>query len=123
MATKGMQQFVVRGFIYPEENNNKPGFIAVCIDLNLITWRPTYIGAKKSLDQAIQGYIETVIETTSPEEFDQKSLRQLLYRPAPLWPYQVKYYWKKVCNFLKPPNGIPHEGSIIDQNVCLPNPA
>lgn len=80
-----------RCFAYPGENNGRSGYYAVCIDLTLVTWRPTISSAKSSLNSAIEGYFETVFSPNYPvtrEEF-----RKLIHRPAPFWPYKFRYHF------------------------------
>lgn len=75
----------VRCFAYPARNDDgAPGWYAVCLDLDLTTWRPTFPQAKKTLNESVRGYFECI---RSPEE-----LRDLVPRPAPLWPYHFQYY-------------------------------
>ena len=52
---------------------------AVCIDLNLDAEGGSFSEVKRSLNQAISGYLETIAEVNDPA-----SLVQLLRRPAPL---------------------------------------
>ncbi len=52
---------------------------AVCIDLNLDAEGRSFDDVKRSMNQAILGYLETVAEVK-----DQPSLIHLIRRPAPL---------------------------------------
>ena len=79
---------ILRCLAYPGRNDEKDGYYAVCIDTSLSTWRPTLIEAKKSLDVAIEGYLETISDLAA----DDADVRQLIYRPVPLWPDRIKYH-------------------------------
>lgn len=54
-------------------------WVAHCIDLDLWAVGSSLEGAKKSLEEAILGYLETVLETE-----DRESIPRLLQRRAPL---------------------------------------
>ena len=78
---------VLRCFAYPGDLEGQHGYHAICVDLNLYSWRPTLRGAKVSLEQAIAGYLRTAAEQSdSFEEF-----RRLIHRPVPL-SHRAKYY-------------------------------
>lgn len=89
MVTTKEQKMTFRCFAYPGENNGEQGYYAVCIDLNLHTWRPVAKDARRSLNDAILGYIETAVEVSENEH----EFNKMLQRPAPLFPYQIKYYY------------------------------
>jgi len=55
------------------------GWYAHCIDLNLDAEAPTLPEVKRSLEDAIAGYLETALDTD-----DLSSLEGLLNRPSPL---------------------------------------
>lgn len=92
MAADKGRSLVVRCLVYPSENDNKRGYFAICLDFNLFTWRPTLNGAKKSLENAIEGYLQTVYETSTAEEIEKKGLYRLAYQPAPFFPYFAQYH-------------------------------
>lgn len=52
---------------------------AHCIDLNIDAEAPSLVEVKKSLDNAIKGYIQTVLDTK-----DRESLSYLIRRPSQL---------------------------------------
>lgn len=89
MVTTKEQKIALRCFAYPGKNEGQQGYYAVCIDLNLHTWRPTAKEARNSLNDAILGYIETAVELSENEE----AFKTMLQRPAPLFPYRTKYYY------------------------------
>lgn len=79
---------VLRCFGYPGMNGGEKGFYAVCIDLNLVTWRLSPVTAKESLDKAIKGYIETAINfSDTPTEFE-----ELINKSSPFFPYRLMYH-------------------------------
>ena len=92
MAGNKERSLVVRCLVYPSENNNKQGYFAICLDFNLFTWRPTLNGAKKSLENAIEGYLQTVYQTSTAEDLEKNGLYRLAYQPAPFFPYFANYY-------------------------------
>jgi hypothetical protein len=55
------------------------GWYAHCIDLNLDAEAGTFSEVKRSLEDAIVGYLETALDTDDPS-----SLEGLLSRPSPL---------------------------------------
>jgi hypothetical protein len=80
---------------------------AVCVDLNLDAEAPSLPEAKRSLENAILGYLETVLDTSAAE-----SIPHLLHRPAP-WKGRATYalirtlalvrlQWRKAIAFLEP---------------------
>jgi len=99
------KQFILRCVAYEERADGRDGFVAACIDLNLVTWRPKLHDARKSLMDAIEGYLETVTELVKEEE----DLRGLIPRRASFWPYQAKYYMAVLQNALqsRPRSGKP----------------
>jgi hypothetical protein len=92
MEERNQPVLVLRCYAYSADNGGKHGFYAVCIDLNLFTWRPTLRQAKKSLHDAIRGYLETVSELARDENLTPSELRKRVLRPAPFWPYKARYY-------------------------------
>lgn len=74
---------VVRFFVYKKGKN----YVGVCLDLDIIEEKKDARELKKSLLEAAQGYVKSVIK----EKMDDK----LLNRPAPA------SYWKKYEGFLK----------------------
>ncbi|MFN8435075.1 MAG: hypothetical protein U0V18_13700 [Anaerolineales bacterium] len=96
MSTPKEQKVALRCFAYPGKNGDQQGYYAVCIDLNLHTWRPTFKEARQSLNDAIHGYVEAALDLSKDEELTQKKIESLLHRPAPFFPYQAKYYYHRI---------------------------
>jgi len=57
-------RITLRAMVFPENGS----YVAECIDLNLLVKRATPEEAAKSLEQAIIGYIETVLQDSSAME-------------------------------------------------------
>src|SRR5262249_28217870 len=89
MSEREVQHFSVRCLAYPKVIEGQQGFLAVCIDLNLVTWRPTLTDAKRSWEEALVGYLETVAKLANEGE----DYHSLLHRPAPFWAYRAMYYF------------------------------
>lgn len=106
MKSNRRQVMVLHCMAYPSLNDDRQGYAAVCIDLSLVTWRPTKREAKQSLHEAIHGYLETISEFAARE--DPSEWKHLLYRPMPFWPYWITYYLFYVLNQLP---RIPKAGS------------
>jgi hypothetical protein len=98
-------------------NENKPGFYAVCIDLNVFTWRPTLKEAKKSLNDAIYGYLETALDLASEENVSREELFKHILRPSPFWPYQAKYFAFKILGNVKKSARIAAFNKPIDMSI------
>ncbi len=101
MENKKQQILQLRCFAYASTNADQQGFYAMCIDLNLFTWRPTLGQAKKSLNDAIAGYLETACDLAKDENLSLKDLPKYLLRPAPFWPYKARYYTYSFLGSLK----------------------
>lgn len=72
---------------------------AVCIDLNLDAEAPSFDAVRCSLNEAIIGYLQTVLETQ-----DKESLVHLIRRPAPtkdLIRYTVIKSLNRVAHFVR----------------------
>lgn len=93
-----------RCIAYPGENNGRSGYYAVCIDLTLVTWRPTLSSAKSSLNSAIEGYFEAAFAAGQPVTKEQ--FRKLCHRPAPFWPYKFHYHFGGIVNLFTRNNQI-----------------
>jgi hypothetical protein len=91
----------LRCLAYTSRNGDQQGFFAICIDLNLFTWRPTLAQAKKSLNDAISGYLETACDLAKAEQISLEKLPKFILRPAPFWPYKAKYYTYSFLGSLK----------------------
>lgn len=89
MAVQRRKLLVLRCMAFPEVNEGRRGYAAICIDLSVTAWRPTFREAKRSLYDAMQGYIETAVETATKEEL--KNWEKVVLRPVPLWPYRMQY--------------------------------
>lgn len=80
--------YALRCFGYSGKSDGKNGHYAVCIDLGLVTWRPSILEAKESLDDAIRGYLDTVIKLVK----EGQDVGDLFPRPAPFFPYRLHYH-------------------------------
>jgi hypothetical protein len=114
------KKLALRCFAYPGVIEGQKGFYAVCIDLNLITWRPTLKEAKRSLDDAVVGYMDTVVDVIKDEEFSSanKVVKRILRR-APFFPYQLQYYYYKLFGWMHLKTPSTYKESV---SVPLPNP-
>jgi hypothetical protein len=74
----------------------KDKWYAVCVDLNLDAEGSSFVDVKRSMDNAIIGYLQTVFETNSPA-----SIPDLLRRQAPLKD-RIKYYLAKRLRIASP---------------------
>ena len=88
MAKNRKDELVLRCFGYPGKNDGKEGYYAVCIDLSLVTWRPTITEAKKSLAEAVHGYLDTVIDLAK----EGADVSHMVPRKAAFFPYGLMYY-------------------------------
>lgn len=70
------QDLILRCYGYETQGGK---WVAKCIDLALVTEEDTLIDAKKSLEDAIFGYLEAVLDTD-----DKKSIPALIGRKSPL---------------------------------------
>jgi hypothetical protein len=115
MSKQEVKHIVLRCLAYPGKVEDKDGYFAVCIDLNLVTWRPRLPDAEKSLFDAIQGYLETVTELVKED----KDLHGLLPRPAAFWPHRAMYHYAAFMSAL--PRFGKHKDSILfDKPVDFP---
>ncbi len=92
MENQKEHRVVLRCFVYPATNGGREGYYAICIDLNLFTWRPTAKEATRSLNQAIKGYLDTVVDLAKDEELTEEELIKRILRPSPLFPHKARYY-------------------------------
>lgn len=88
MSQETERTLVFRCFGYPGKNNIMDGYYTECIDLDLITWRPTIDEAIDSLNDAICGYLETVLKLHEQGE----DVEHLLLRKSPLFPHRLHYH-------------------------------
>jgi|SRR5690242_2562310 len=95
MAQK-TKRVVLRCYAYAGKNNEQEGWYAACIDLGIVTWRPTLQEAKKSLNDAMIGYVQSVNNLIR----EGKDTEHLIPRRAPFWPYYFGYYVARVINFV-----------------------
>jgi predicted RNase H-like HicB family nuclease len=74
---------ILRAIVFPDHG----GYIAECIDLNLMVRRDTMEEATRSLEQAIVGYLRTVCsdQSAAPEPFQLCRVPGLVPRPSPLF--------------------------------------
>jgi len=102
MAQKG-NYLKLRCYAYPEKIDGKDGYSAICIDLSITTWRPTFKEAKSSLDQAILGYLKTMRELLADEKLDSlEQLKHKIYRPAAFFPYRLDYELIRAGSLISP---------------------
>ena len=87
MGSPNKKKLILRCVVYPGTNEGKKGYYAICIDVNLFTWRPTLKEATHSLNDAIVGYLDTVADLTQEEK-----VKVQILRPAPFWPHKARYY-------------------------------
>ena len=87
MDRSNKKELVLQCFGFKGKNGNEVGYYAACVNIGLITFRPTFEEAKNSLEDAIFGYIETAVEQSTSEE----DLDNLLHQPLPFWPWRAKY--------------------------------
>lgn len=107
---------VLRCYGRPGKNNDIEGYYAVCIDLNLVTWRTSPSEAHKSLIEAIEGYIETISEVAeSFQEFE-----SLLNRPAPFVPYGATYHLIALRSAFSRNDSNKYRPSLYDNPVEVP---
>jgi len=112
------EQFVVRCFAYPGKKEGKQGVFAVCIDLSLVTWRPTLPEAKKSLDEAVDGYFETLLEVIEKGD----NVRDLVLRPAPFWPYRLRYHLLAIERVFQKPR-MHSDSMLFEDSINIPSSA
>lgn len=89
----------LRAFYY----QTKQGFIAECIDLDLMTQGKTPEEAIKSLQEAMYGYLKVA--------FDGESTKGLVLRPSPL-SHRIRYHVHRLLSRF---------GSTRHQHLMLPN--
>lgn len=122
MSKKDESSVRLRCCAYQGENNGRNGYYAICLDLSLSTWRPTLESAKTSLNNAIIGYIESVVNTEPDICAD--NFEKLILRPAPFFPFWAKYYILKIFSSGRQKPKKPNiYNKNIDQNRYCPNPA
>lgn len=93
-------QLVLRCIAYPATNGGQEGYYAICIDLNLFTWRSTHKEAVQSLNQAIKGYLDTVTDLAKDEELTLRELEGRIIRPSPFFPHKARYYLYRLLTTL-----------------------
>jgi len=77
------------------KRTNEGKWYAMCIDLNVDAEADSIPDVKISLERAIIGYLETVIDAD-----DRSSLETLLYRPSS-WPHRLFYGIAKCSNKIR----------------------
>lgn len=92
-----------RCYLRPDPHH--PGsFVAHCIDLDLWATGKSPADAQRSLGDAIEGYLETVLDTE-----DQGSIPRLLRRKSPI---RYRLFWRLAFAMerltRRPPNSRPH---------------
>lgn len=107
---------VLRCYGHPGTKEGVEGHYAVCIDLNLVTWRESPQEAQKSLMDAVHGYLQTAAEVAeSPKEFE-----NLLSRRAPFFPYRLTYHSIALLAALSSNNRSKNRPSVYDSPVEVP---
>ena len=76
-------QLVLRCYGYRTKEGT---WVGVCLDLNLATEADSLDGLRRKMNETIDSYLETVLDTE-----DKESIPRLLYRRAPLRDW-LKYY-------------------------------
>jgi len=116
MQNKKSDIVILRCYAYKGKNAGQEGYYAICVDLSLSTWRPSFQAARTSLNQAIYGYIETRVQNATPEQC--KNFKKLISRPAPIFPFWTKYCLIKMLEIRKNKNK-PHKvyKKPINQNL------
>lgn len=79
----------LRGLVYPDND----AYIAECIDLNIMVRRPSAENAARSLFDAVNGYLETVLSEKSDfQQFiEHGKVDGLIPRPSP-FPSRLRYH-------------------------------
>ena len=77
------------------KRTNAGKWYAMCIDLNIDAEADSIPDVKVSLEHAIIGYLETVIDAD-----DRSSLETLFYRPSS-WPHRLFYGIAKYSNTIR----------------------
>jgi hypothetical protein len=107
---------VLRCYSNPEKRNGVMGHLAVCIDLNLVTWRENQRAAHDSLMEAIEGYIQTAAEISeNPSEFE-----SLISKRAPLFPHRATYHWIALLSALSSNSRDKNRPAIYNSPVEVP---
>jgi hypothetical protein len=106
MSRLEQKKLILRCVAYPKTVDGQDGFIAACIDLNLVAWRPKLQDARKTLMDAIQGYLETVSDLVKEEQ----DLKGLVPRRSSFWPFQAMYYIAVAQSALPK---LPHRGESV----------
>jgi len=99
----GKDQIIkLRCYAYPKKINNRNGYLAVCVDLSLSTWRPTYEQARQSLSDAIEGYLDTKKDLIGTKEFSSfYAFREYILQRAPLFPHVFRFELLKFLSQFK----------------------
>ena len=77
MAQMFPKDLILRCIAYETSRNT---WIAKCIDFCLVVEEESFAASRKSLEEAILGYLDTVYDTE-----DYESIPALLQRKSPLW--------------------------------------
>lgn len=87
--SRPLTHIILRAIASPDEG----GYIAECIDLNLMVRRDTMEEATRSLEQAIVGYLHTVCsdQSAASELLQHGRVQGLVPRPSPL-PRRLRYH-------------------------------
>ena len=104
------EKFILRCYGY--KFGDKP-FVGICIDLNIAVQADTPVELKKKMNEAINSYIETVLDTE-----DKSSIAILMGRRAPFRD-RVFYYILKIIVKIKqiPPNFFSFPRSSVGMHV------
>ena len=78
------EKYPLRAFVYKKDN----GFIAECVDLDLLSQGTTKEQAISKLQEAMSGFLQTA--------FDGESTRGLVLRPSPL-SHRLRYYFHSLA--------------------------
>lgn len=96
---RGKPQYLkLRCYAYPKQVNGKNGYMAICVDLSLSTWRPSFKEAKQSLSDAIIGYLDTKHDLIGEKKFNSlNELKKYILRRTPFFPHIFRF---ELLNFL-----------------------
>lgn len=110
------ENLVLRCFGFRGTNKGRKGFYAACLDVGVVTFRPTLEEAKKSLDDAVIGYIESAYEISdSKDEF-----LNLLNRPLPFYPWFLKFNILSAVSVFKP-KPQKNDSVLFEKSIPVPS--
>jgi len=99
MARNEGHVLTFRCYAYPGKSDGRKGYFAECIDADLMVWRPELPEAVKQMNSALQGFVDAAAAVSSSHD----EFRDLIHRPAPLWPSRAKFYFHALRRALPRP--------------------